>query len=175
MCLSFCQFEKRKERKTSEDHARHLHVHTQILCLSSPMDLSTSHLCTTFSLCIMLGYFGRRHQLIWSTKLNIVSKARVRKPGEMADWIRQPIWEGMNEMRWMKSVGNDSMNSHFCQSVHAPEDIFGQRLQVVVGQTPNQQREPKKTIDTVFELQQDSHKPQAFHRLLAWLTGARAE
>lgn len=158
-CLCFSHFDKRKGRKTSGDHSQHLH--TQILCLSSPMDLSTSHLCTTFSLCIMLGYFGRKHQLVWSTKLNIVSKACAHKPGEKADWIRQPIWERMNEMRRMKSVGNDRMNSHFCQSVHSPEDIFGQRLQVVVGQTPNQQKEPKKTINTVFELEQGSHKPQS--------------
>lgn len=76
----------------------------------------------------------------------------------------------------MKLVGNDSVNSHFCQSVHAPEDIFGQRLQVVVGQTSNQQEsEKKKTIDTVFEFQQDSDKPQAIHHPLAWLTEKRAE
>lgn len=29
------------------------------------------------------------------------------------------------------------INSHFSQSLHAPKDIFGQRLQVVVSQTPN--------------------------------------
>lgn len=47
----------------------------------------------------------------------------------------------LNKAPW----GKDSLNSHFGQSVHALEDIFGQRLKVVVSQTPIQQREKNKT------------------------------
>lgn len=43
-----------------------------------------------------------------------------------------------------QQIVKDRLNSHFGQSVHALEDIFGQRLKVVVSQTPNQEKRREK-------------------------------
>ena len=55
------------------------------------------------------------------------------------------------ELLWIFCVWKYKLHSHFGQSIHALEDILGQRLKIVVSKTPGQQK-GKKMINIGIEL-----------------------
>lgn len=69
--------------------------------------------------------------------------------GYKGAWLNQPANQKTDEYNKSEVT---ACNSHFGQSIHAPEDIFGQRLEVVVRQTPNQQKEKKKEEYTQYSM-----------------------